>query len=101
MEQEYGTHQRDNNKFLDQFFLQGIDGTVNQAGTVIGRNNLDPVRQTGLKGLELFLYAFDGRQRIFTPAHDDHATDDFTLAIQLGDTPAHLRTKADIRNIFE
>ena len=45
VKQENHAHQRNDDKFLDQFLAQGFNGAVNQASPVIGRHDLDAVGQ--------------------------------------------------------
>ena len=59
-------HQRDDDEFLDQLLLQVRYRALDQAGTVVGRHDLDAGRQARLQLLELRLHRVDGLERVLS-----------------------------------
>ena len=101
MEQKYHTHQGNDDELLQQLMPQVFNGAFNQSGTVVNRHDFHTFGKTRLKGFQFGFHTVNGFLGVFAKAHHHDATDGFTFAIQLGNTPAHLRTYIDIRHIFQ
>ena len=83
VEQEDQDHQRDDDRFLQQACLQGIDGPLDQVGAVVGDHDLHAGRQPFLQFLDLDLDPVDDILGILAVAHDDDAADRLTLAVHV------------------
>ena len=101
MEQKNKTHQRHDDKFLQQLEAEVFNGALYQNRAVIGWHNLYAWRQTALQGFDLFFDRRNGFQRVFARPHDDDAASRFTLAIQLADTTPHLGAELYARYITQ
>ena len=67
-----------------------VDGAVDEAGAVVGGDDVDARRQGGLQFLDLLLDAIGDGQRVFAEAHHDGAADGL-VAVLLEDAAAELR----------
>ena len=94
---DHGHHR----KLFQQLEAQIADGPIDQAGTVIDRNNFHPRGQAGLKLLQLGLDRRNGFQRVFARAHHDHAAGGFSFAIQLANAAPHLGAQLDAGHIAQ
>ena len=101
MKQEGEAHQCHDDEPLDKLLLQIVDRALDEARPVVGRNDLDAGRQTRFERRELGLYRVDRLQRVLARAHDDDATGDLTLAVQLGNAAAHLRPHLDTGHVAQ
>ena len=92
VKQEEQTDHRHHNELLDELVLKVGNRAFNQLRAVIGGNDFHARRQATLELLELGFDGLNGLQCIFAGAHDDDASSDFPVTIQLGDAAAHLRS---------
>jgi hypothetical protein len=67
VQQEHRDHQGDDDHFLAQLLAEVGDGAVDDAGTVIGGDDLDALGQPGLQRLEPVLDVADYLWRAFSP----------------------------------
>ena len=81
--------------------IEGVDGAVDQAGAVVYRHQLHPGWQALAQLLQLLLDGGDGLEGIAARPHQDDATDDLTLAVQIGDAFAHARAQAYLGDVAE
>ena len=88
--EEDQANQGNHRELFQQLVAEVIDGAVDQLRTVIGGDHLDAGRQAALQAVQLGLHRGDGIAGILSGAQDDHATYNFTLAIQLGNATTHL-----------
>src|SRR5688572_33164534 len=73
-------------------FRERMNRAVDQPRAVVSRNDMDTLRQTGLKLLNLFLDTLGDGKRIFTMSHQDGATCHFTTVF-FKDAAAKLRSQ--------
>ncbi len=99
MDEEREADERDHRELLDQLVAEMIDRALDQRGTVVDRNDLDAGRQPGLQRLELRLDRLDRLPCVLAGAQHDHPADHLTLAVQIGDAAAHLRSDLNARDV--
>ena len=86
MEQEQGTDQRHYAALLQQGAFEGSDGPLDERRSIVGSNQLHPVRQCLLQGGKLLLGPLYDLQGIFATARHHYAGDHLALAVQFGET---------------
>mmetsp|Transcript_53123 Transcript_53123/g.124237 ORF Transcript_53123/g.124237 Transcript_53123/m.124237 type:complete len:261 (-) Transcript_53123:111-893(-) len=99
--QENHADQGDHRKLFEQLHRQVVDGALNQGAAVIGRDDLDTLRQAGLQLLELVLDRGNRRLGVLAVAQDHHAADRLAFAVQFGDATAHLRSDLHGRDLAQ
>ena len=77
MPEEKNVSEGDEDDFLQECVLEGVDGMVNEFAAVVKGLDCNARRQAWLDLGDLFLDAFDDGFGIFPSAHDDGATDGF------------------------
>ena len=99
MQQEDDADQRDDQAFLGQRPLEGIDGAVDQFRTVIDRLDAHPLGQPGADFGDLGLEVVDHLQRILTVARHGDAGHHLALAVQLGQTAPLIGHQLDAADV--
>ena len=94
-------HEGDDQHLEDELVLQRLDRPFDQLRPVVGRDDLDPVRERGRDGLQAFLDSLDDVHRVLAVAHHDDSGRDLTLAVELRDAPPDLGTELDLRHVPE
>ncbi|CZU30534.1 Uncharacterised protein [Enterobacter cloacae] len=97
--QEQGADDGHHDKLFKQFGTQVVDCPIDELAAIVGGHNLNPFRQAGLQRLQLISHRRDDFTRIFARTQDHHATRNFPLPVQLGNTAAHFRTRLYAGNI--
>ena len=92
-------HEGHDDEFLHQLVTEVVDRALDQLGAVVRGHDFNTGRQTRPQRLKLRLDRVDGLECVLTGPHDDDASDDFTLAIELGDAASWLRAELHTRNI--
>src|ERR1035441_5913729 len=64
---------------------------MNQLGTIVDGDDLDSLWQTRLDLLQTGLHAVDHFESVFPAAHDHHSGDNFSGAVQVGDSATQVR----------
>src|ERR1035438_7564085 len=64
---------------------------MNQLGTIVDGDDLDSLWQTRLHSLQTGLHAVDHFESVFPAAHDHHSGDNFSGAVQVGDSATQVR----------
>ena len=99
--EEYENDQRDDDHLHEQLVLQCVDRLFDQLGAIVGLDDLHARRQRRLDLLQALFDARDDVHRIFAMAHHHHAGSDFSLAVELRDSAAQLRSERDSCDIPE
>ena len=92
MKQEEEDHQRDDDQLLDERVLERVDAGANERRSVIGRDDLDALRQGGLYLSDARLDRIDHLEGVGTRPRHDHSSDDLALAVQVREPAALGRT---------
>ena len=95
MPQEQRAYDRNDDEFGNKFSGQVFDRGVDQLRTIIGRDNLDPFRKTGLEHVELLFDSRDRCPRILALSKHNNTACDFAFAIEFGDSSPHFGAKLD------
>ena len=99
MEQENPANEGNNDELFDKLVFEIGDRALDQAGTVVGRDDFHARRQTRFQLLQLGLHRVDGFQRIFTRAHHNYATGDFAFTVQFRNPAPHFGAYLNARDI--
>lgn len=94
-------NERDNRKFFEQLEAQILNGAVDQARAVIGRNNLDTVWQARFQFGKFDTHTLDNLAGILALAHNDNASGDLPFAVQLGNSAPHVGANWDSRHVAD
>ena len=82
---------------LEDLFLQGIDGAVDQVGAVVGGDDLHPLGEARLDiVLDPLLDPFDDVEDVFPEPDDDDPARHLALAVEVGQAPPDLRAEPDV-----
>ena len=90
VEQERARDERDDEQFLGELLQEVRDGSFDQGGAVIDRDDFDSLREAALQLVELVLDGLDHGLRVGALADDDDPAGDLAFAVQLGDAAAEL-----------
>ncbi len=101
MKEKGETYERDDDELLDQLALKIVHGALDEARAIVRRHNLHAARKAALEGCELRLHSIDGLKGILARAHNDDPASNFSLAIELRDAPAHLRSQLHASHIAQ
>ena len=101
MHQEGQANQRDDDAFLEQFFLQRFDRAVDQRRAVVSHGVFDIGRKAFHRFVEALLDVVDDLPSICAVTDDDDAADGFTLAVQFRDAAPHVGAELDIGDLAE
>src|SRR5579872_1244696 len=99
MKEKDEAHQGDDRELLEELPLQVLDCPLDEARAVIGGDELNAPREARLERGEFGFHGGDGLERVLARAHDDDASGNLTLAIELGDATAHLGSELHPRHI--
>ena len=91
MKQEEHDHRADDEHLLQQLMPQRRHGAVDQLRAVVGHHHLDAGRQRSFHFRQPPLEPVDHSQCVLALPHDDDATDDLTLPVELGQPATLLR----------
>ena len=95
MQQKRQADQGHNETFLDQFFLERLDGMINEVGAIVVDRHFH-IRRQGFHGLlQPGFGVLDDLMSVGTVADHDDAADGFALAVGLGDAAPHVRAELD------
>ena len=88
MPQENDADQSHHNAFLNQFFTQGGDGTLDQIAAVVSRHDMDAFQAAmTVNLLQLLLHPLNHAQRIFTVTHHHNAAHRLAFSVHSSATP--------------
>ena len=98
--QKDDAHQRHDDAFLDEDFVSGCDGAVDQLGTIVDGLNRYAFRQAGFDISSILLLTLSNDiKRVLAVARHGNAGDHLALAIELGDAAPFVRGQFDAGNI--
>ncbi len=101
VKQEDDDDEADNDGLFEQIALESGYRIVDEAGTIIARDNLHSGWKRRRDISELLLYPFDDIQRIHTLPHDDDAANSLSLTVPLGDAFSNVRAKGHAAEITQ
>src|SRR5258707_1398733 len=101
VQQEHDADERNDDAFLGERSLQRLDRIVNEIGTIVDRDDLDPLRQRRGHVGQTSLHIVDHIQRVLPEALQRDPAGDLPLSVKLGDATALIRSKFDPRHILE
>ncbi len=102
MQQEHKADQCNDQAFLDQRMLEGVDGAVDQVGAVIDRFDTDALAAGSARvSARRSLTLLNDRERILAEALQRDAGDDLALSVQFGDAAPFIRRQLHPRNVFQ
>ena len=92
---------RDDQTFFEQGVLEIVNRALDQAGSVIDRDDVHAFRQPGFQFLDLGLDVGDDIERILAEARHDDTRGDFAFAVQFRDAAPASRHQFDLRHIAD
>ena len=102
MEKKDDADHADRDRQFDDLFLQGIDGALDQVGSVIGGDNLHPFGKAGDDILfDPLLDPFDHIEDVFAKPDHDNAGRHLALAVEFRQPPPDLRPESDVGHILQ
>ncbi len=99
--QEDDADQRDDQRLLQQGALEGVDGAIDQLGTVVDGLHVHPGRQAGADLGDLFLQVGDHFEGVLAIAGHGDAGHHFTFAIEFGQAAAFVRRQFHPRDVAD
>ena len=84
MEEEDDADDRDDRRLLEELLLQRLDRPLDQPRAIVDGNDLHPLRQPCLEGLEFPLHVPDRLQGVLPEPHHHDAALDVPLPVQVG-----------------
>ena len=101
MKEEDQAHHAHDDDFLDEFLFQRRNRPLDEIRSVVGGDKFHS-RRKGRRDLFDFCFnALDHFKRVFTITHNNHATHDFTIAVQFGEAAAHVRPDRDLGDVSQ
>ncbi len=101
MEKEYHADQGHDDHLFEELFFEGVDGSLDQRGAVVGRANLDAGRKARFELGEAALDAFDDLVGILAETDDDDASHGFAATAPLGQAASDVRSHAHLGDVGE
>jgi len=96
-----GDHYDDDDQFIDQCPEEVRQGVPDQCRPVIGGHDLDPLWKRWLERLQPLQQRTRHGQDVATLFHDRNATDDFAVAVQIGDAAPEVVSDLDVADVLE
>ena len=101
MPKEQCAHNRDNDKFFEQFRREIVDRLVDKFGAIVGRHNLYARRQALLESCELLFHTGNRLAGVFTGAQDNDAASHFAFTVQFCEPTPDFGADLNARNIAQ
>jgi len=87
---------------LEDGVFQGVDGLPDQIGSIIGRDDLNPLGQAGHDICsDLLLHTFNHVEDVLAEPYHDDTTRHLPLPIQIRQPPPDLGAKLYVRNVLQ
>ena len=99
--EEDENHQRYDRDFLDQRFVQAVDGAPDQIRAVVGRDHLHARGQSRLDLAQFVFDAIDDRERVLALPHHDDSGDGVARAVPIGDTAPQIGTEDHLSDVLD
>ena len=101
VQQKREAHQRDNETFFQQLFLERPDRAANQRAAVINHRVFHVRRQRLHRLVQPLFHVLNDPVGIRAVTHDDDAADGFAFAVQLGDAAPHVGAELHRRDVAQ
>src|SRR6185437_7824068 len=101
MKQENNNNKADDDDLFEQIALEGVKGSVDQAGAVVAGHDLDSDGKRRGDLAQLSFDTIDHIQRICALPHDDDSANGLAFAIPFGNAFTDIRSKADCTQIAQ
>src|SRR6266511_1305269 len=101
MKQEHETDEGDHHALLDQRSLEGLDGAVDQIGSVIDGLNRYALRQARRDFGDAILHICDDRKRVLAEALNRNPGNNLAFSVELGDAAPLVGCELDTGHVFQ